>query len=163
MLLEKGMDKLFKATNTLCRLLLLVIFVVMWVVVFGRYFLSKTPVWGEELVLLSLLWLGMLSGAEALRKDLHIKITVIDGKVSERFLKIQERIYDVIVTALCAVMLYHAVLATASSVGTHYMGLKISEAFAYAAMPVGYGLMLLIKLEKLYLTIAGRNRREGTV
>ncbi|NDL67529.1 TRAP transporter small permease [Anaerotalea alkaliphila] len=163
MSLEKGMDRLFKATNTICRILLLVIFVVMWVVVFSRYFLSKTPVWGEELVLLALLWLGMLSGAEALRKDLHIKITVIDGKVSERFLRIQERVYDVVITALCAVMLYHAVVATAESVGTNYMGLKIPEAFAYAAMPAGYGLMLLIKLEKLYLVLVRRNGREGTV
>ncbi|SHE75368.1 TRAP transporter small permease [Alkalibacter saccharofermentans] len=156
MSIEKGIDRLFKIINVVCRLLLLTIFIVMWVVVFGRYLLNKTPIWGEELVLLALVWLGMLSGADALRNDLHIKITIIDKYVSTKFLSVQEVIYDILITAVSAALLYYAVVATANTTDINYMGLKISEAFAYAAMPAGYGLFLVVKFEKYYKKFKNR-------
>jgi len=158
--LEKGIDNLFKAINVICRILLLVIFIVMWAVVFGRYLLNKTPIWGEELVLFALLWLGMLSGADALRNDLHIKITVIDKFVSKKFISIQEVIYDILIVAVSAVMLYYAVMATKNTIDIKYMGLKISEAFAYAAMPAGYGLFLVAKFEKYYKKFKYRTKQK---
>jgi TRAP-type C4-dicarboxylate transport system permease small subunit len=36
------------------------------------------------------------------------------------------------------------------------MGLKISEGFVYAAMPVGFGLIIVIKLEKYYKLFLNR-------
>lgn len=148
-------DRFFRAIDAFCRILLMMIFVVMWIVVFGRYFLGKTPVWGEELVLFCMVWLAMLSGAGAFRKDMHIKITILDNFVPERFLFIQSIIYDVITTAICCVVFRYAVKCTVSNMSVYYMGLKFSEGFAYLAMPVGYGLIVLTKVEKYYRMLTG--------
>lgn len=150
MILEKGLDRFFKIINGFCRILLLIIFAVMWIVVFGRYLFNKTPVWGEEVVLLAMAWLAMLSGADALRNDQHIKITLIDKYVPEKFIKVQTLIYDIIITIVSCIMFKYAFEVTMNNISVHYMGLKISEAFVYAAMPVGYSLIVLIKLEKYY-------------
>lgn len=141
---------MFRTINVINRILLALIFIIMWIVIFGRYFLSKTPVWGEELVLFSMLWVGMLSAAEALRNDLHIKITVMDNYLSDKVKNILEIIYDIIIVVICSALLYQAVQLTIKNIDISYMGLKISEAFAYAAMPVGYGLFIVVKLEKYY-------------
>jgi len=148
--IERALDKLFIGINIINRLLLVMIFMIMWIVIFGRYFLSKTPVWGEELVLFSMLWVGMLSAAEALRNDLHIKISVMDNYLPEKVKNGLEIIYDIIIIVICSALLYQAVLITIKNIDISYMGLKISEAFAYAAMPVGYGLFVIVKLEKYY-------------
>lgn len=150
MILVKILDKLFFGINVLNRLLLMLIFAIMWIVIFGRYLMSKTPIWGEELVLFAMLWVGMLSAADALRKDLHIKITMMDEKLPEVVKDSLEIIYDIIIIAICSVLLYHGVKLTISNLDLNYMGLKISEAFAYAAMPVGYGLFVIVKVEKYY-------------
>ncbi|MBO1264073.1 TRAP transporter small permease [Proteiniclasticum sp. SCR006] len=149
-MVEKALDRMFHVINIINRLLLVTIFVIMWIVIFGRYFLSKTPVWGEELVLFSMLWVGMLSAAEALRNDLHIKITVMDRHLSDKVKNILEIIYDIIIIVICSALLYHGVQLTIQNVDISYMGLKISEAFAYAAMPVGYALFIIVKVEKYY-------------
>lgn len=149
-MIEKALDRMFRTINVINRILLALIFIIMWIVIFGRYFLSKTPVWGEELVLFSMLWVGMLSAAEALRNDLHIKITVMDNYLSDKVKNILEILYDIIIVVICSALLYQAVQLTIKNIDISYMGLKISEAFAYAAMPVGYGLFIVVKLEKYY-------------
>ncbi len=150
MFIDKTIDRLFKIVNLVSRILLMIIFIVMWIVIFGRYLLKITPVWGEELVLFSLLWLGLLSGAEALRSDLHIKITMIDRLVSKKFLAVQDVIYDLLIIVVSSLVLYHGVLATVQVMDVRYMGLKFSESFAYAAIPVGFALFLIAKFEKYY-------------
>lgn len=142
------LDPFFRVINTVTRVLLIIIFVVMWIIVFGRYFLSWTPVWGEEIILLSMAWLSALSGAEALRNDQHIKITLIDRFVSPRFIAVQQVIYDIAVFAVSVYLARYAWITVLANRSTRSMGLKIPEAVAFAAIFVAFVLFAVIKVER---------------
>lgn len=149
MILSKMLDKVFSFINTINRLLMLLIFITMWIVVFGRYMLNSTPIWGEELILLSISWLAMLSGAGALRKDIHMKITIVDNFVSEKFIRIQRIIYDLMIFAASYLLFRYGLAATISNLSVYNQGLKIPEAVKYAAIPTGFFLIMIIVVERI--------------
>lgn len=155
----KIVDRIFNTVCVICRVLLLVIFGVMWIVVFGRYFLGKTPIWGEELVLFSMLWISMLSGADALRRDAHLRITIIDKYLSPKALLILQVVLDALVLVFCSILLRYAITTLPNGFGLRYQGMKISEGWAYLSIPVGFLLLIVADLERLLkhvMALAGK-------
>ena len=145
----KAMDRLFSVICGACRVMLFGIFAVMWIVVFGRYFLGKTPIWGEELVLFLMAWVAMLSGADALRRDAHLKITILDNFLPPKALLAVQLVWDAIILVVCAILTYYSAQTLSSGFGLTYQGLKISEGWAYLSIPVGFALLVLADLERL--------------
>lgn len=146
----KIMDRIFGLISAICRLLLLTIFGVMWIVVFGRYFLGKTPIWGEEAVLFSMLWISMLSGADALRREAHLRISIIDKYLSQKALLVLQIVLDVLVLVFCSILLRYAVSTLPNGFALRYQGMKISEGWAYLSIPVGFTLLIMAVLERLF-------------
>lgn len=52
--------------------------------VFGRYVLSSTPKWSEELARILLVWLTFVGSAIAFGKGIHLKIDLLDRLLSEK-------------------------------------------------------------------------------
>lgn len=52
--------------------------------VFGRYVLSSTPKWSEELARILLVWLTFIGSAIAFGKGIHLKIDLLDRWLSEK-------------------------------------------------------------------------------
>lgn len=148
MIISKILDKVFKIINAINRILMLIIFITMWIVVFGRYLFNSTPIWGDELILLSISWLAMLSGAEALRKDIHMKITIIDNFISDNFIKYQRLIYDLIILIASTILFKYGLDAAIAKLNVYNQGLKIPEAVKYAAIPTGFMLIIIIICER---------------
>ncbi len=148
MKLLKGIDALFKVLNAVCRVALFVIFSLMWLVVFGRYFLNSTPVWTEELVLFLMAWVAMLSGADSLRNNAHLKITIIDHFMPDYIVRWIVFIWDVAITVACSAMFYYSIVSLSSGFSVMYAGLKISKGWVYLCMPIAYFLIVLTKVEK---------------
>lgn len=142
-------DKVFSVICGACRVMLFAIFAIMWIVVFGRYFLGKTPIWGEELVLFLMTWVAMLSGADALRRDAHLKITILDNILPPKALLAVEILWDTVILVLCAVLTYYSAQTLKSGFALTYQGLKISEGWAYLSIPVGFVLLCVADFERL--------------
>ncbi len=145
---NKILDSIFSVSNLLCRIMLCMIFGVMWLIVFGRYFFGKTPVWGEELILFCMCWVSILSGAEAFRHDSHLRLTVIDHLISERFNVILTAVLDVISTALIIYLLPYGIKSIIKNLSLFYTGLKISQTWLYLSLPLGFVLIILGKADK---------------
>lgn len=75
------MEKAFKGLEALCRLLLLVSFVVLMgavlLQVFSRTFLTTSPVWTEELTRFGLIYIGAFGAGLALRSGDMVNVDLL--------------------------------------------------------------------------------------
>ncbi|WP_048894711.1 TRAP transporter small permease [Tepidanaerobacter acetatoxydans] len=117
-------------------LLVLMTIIVSWVV-FTRYFLGKTPAWGEESALLCMVWFGFLSIALGVRDDTHIAIQVIDKFLTpaqERFLVILKRI---LIFAFSVFMIVEGFNMSKVATKNYMPGLKLNSSFLYIPVTLG--------------------------
>ena len=126
-IVDQCCDAIFWFNESLCKILLTMVFVLMWIVVFGRYLFSITPPWSEDLILMSMCWLAMLSGAEAFRRSGHIRITVFQDMLPERWRGVLSVVIDVATCIFFAFMVRVGYQQVLSNVSVFYTGLKISK------------------------------------
>ena len=88
------MERIFKFINQalyfVSMVLLLLEVVIVAGVAFCRYILHYTPAWGESLALLLGVWFCFLAAAYAIPSDVHLKMTLIDNMVSEKYVLVLE-------------------------------------------------------------------------
>ncbi|SHM16496.1 TRAP-type C4-dicarboxylate transport system, small permease component [Caldanaerovirga acetigignens] len=116
-------------------LLVLMTLIVSWVV-FSRYFLHKTPAWGEEASLLCMVWFGFLSMAIGVRDNLHLSITILDQFLSAGVLKILDWIKRVMIFGFSIFMIKEGIKMSQVATGNYMPGLKLNSAFLYAVIPI---------------------------
>lgn len=74
--------------------LLIQVFIIVFVV-FGRFILSATPKWGEEVALLNMVWLAMFSVVIAEIDNQNIKVNLIDKLFSTNGKRIRNFVFNV--------------------------------------------------------------------
>lgn len=145
---KKWMDRIFSFNEAVCKLLLAAICVLMWLVVFGRYFFGYTPIWSEDMILLCMCWIVMLSGAEAFRRDAHIRISVFQDLLPDGVRGVLAVVIDILSCCFFAYMIKVGLEQVMANEAVFYTGLKISKLWAFLCFPVSFFLTILAKLEK---------------
>ena len=111
----------------------------------GRYFLNRAPQWGEALATMCYVWIGLLMSAVALRQGRHIKIDMIEKKLSKR----ANYILDIIIYLCIGFFAYYMVkagIAVVELTSRNIMpSLHIKTAWLYASFPVA-GIFNLLAL-----------------
>lgn len=82
---QKITHALYLFSMAVSVLSIVIMLALMMVVVIGRYFLGTVPAWSEELALMAMSWLGLMSAAVIEHEHGHIRISVLD-KVYPPFL-----------------------------------------------------------------------------
>lgn len=149
--LKQGIDGIFHISQTVCKMLLCMIFGLMWVVVFGRYFFSYTPMWSEDLILFSMCWMVMLSGAEAFRRDAHLKITIFQDMFPKRVKAGLQVVLDIFTALFFAFLIKEGIEQILSNITVYYTGFKISKMWLFLCFPISFVLIILAKVDK-YIT-----------
>ena len=72
----------FGIVKHICVLMLAALVAVVFYIFVGRYFLHKSPMWGEPLSLFLLTWMSILGSSLVLRTDEHLKVTMFDEKMN---------------------------------------------------------------------------------
>ncbi|AYO32277.1 TRAP transporter small permease [Biomaibacter acetigenes] len=116
-------------------LLVLMTLIVSWVV-FSRYFLHKTPAWGEEGALLCMVWFGFLSMALGVRDDLHLRITILDQFLSDKTKNFLNWISRILIIGFAIFMITEGIKMSKVATGNYMPGIKLNSAFLYAAVPL---------------------------
>lgn len=116
-------------------LLILMTLIVSWVV-FSRYFLHKTPAWGEEGALLCMVWFGFLSMALGVRDDLHLRITILDQFLSDKTKNFLNWISRILIIGFAIFMITEGIKMSKVATGNYMPGIKLNSAFLYAAVPL---------------------------
>lgn len=123
--------------------------VVVVYVVFGRFVLNRTPVWGEEIALLSMVWLSLFSVVIAEMNSAHINISLIDKILSDRAIRIRNLTFH-LMNAIFSVVLTIEGFKLVFKIRHAVMpGSKLPVWFLYLSVPVSSIFLLLAILKKI--------------
>lgn len=133
-------------------LLVLMTLVVSWVV-FSRFFLARTPAWGEELALLCMVWFGFLSMAIGVRDNLHLSVNIFDRFLSKSAQNVMDWFSRFLILGFGWFMVVEGIKMSQVAAGNTMPGTKLSSAVLYAAVPVGGIGIIYYLVTELFQTI----------
>jgi len=115
----------------------------------GRYLLGAMPSWSGEAATFSLVWLSMMGSAIGLRKGYQISLTTIIDRLPYRAARIARGGSLCLMLVLLLILTWYGLQQTLINLPQISPALEISMALPYAALPAGFGLMVLITFEDL--------------
>ena len=117
--------------------------------VVSRYVFHQPILWSDELASAIFLWLAMLGAVVALRRDEHMRMTAIVGKVSPPVRAFLDVLAVAAALTFLLLVVYPAYEFAHDEAVITTPALEISNAFRAAALPIGIALMLVIALMRL--------------
>lgn len=123
--------------------------------VFRRYVLHFSSEWGEETARYAFVYMSYIGASEAIKTRSHLKIDML-----QRLMNRWQLFASYLLTDIC--FLYLAILVVRFSLdvmkfhlkfGTMMQGLDWNLAVAYAAVPLGWTLILIRLIQRFYITI----------
>lgn len=121
--------------------------------VFCRYVLNDSLPWSEELARYLMVWMTFLALPVVSRAKQHAALDIILGSLPKKL----GLVLELILYALVGIVLYYAFNKSLDFAlkGTRMLAtaLPITKAWSYMAMPVGFGVMMLVYLELVLITI----------
>ena len=113
--------------------------------VIRRYIFSASSPWGEMTARYAFVYLSYIAAVEAIRLRKHIRITLIIDKISTRLQRLFDLYIDLLTTVLAVLVIYYSsqVINIQWSVNIVMESANVNLAFAYAALPIGWGLLII--------------------
>jgi TRAP-type C4-dicarboxylate transport system permease small subunit len=117
----------------------------MFVEVIRREVFAYSSIWGEEIVRYSFIYLAWIGAAAAVRERGHIRIDVIMNYVPERVKAALYILGDLVMFGVALVALYWSfeTVLVSAKFGSVTHGLRISQVWFLAAVPIGFAIMVL--------------------
>lgn len=160
------MKRLFRAIDENGeRWLLLVLYVTIVVVIFmevvRRFLLSYSSIWGEEIARYAFIYLAWIGASAGIRERAHIRIDVLFHYLRPRAQAALFLLGDALTLALAVIALYWSLepIRTSLVFGSVTHGLRISQAWFTAAVPLGFAMMCFRLVQSMHRdcrAIAGR-------
>jgi tripartite ATP-independent transporter DctM subunit len=129
--------------------LVVVEIVILFVGIVARYVFHSPLIWSDELASMLCLWLAMLGGALALRRGEHMRMTAFLARAPAHIRPFFEHLSLFAMLGFLMAMLLPAVAYVDNEAIVSLMSLDIGMAWRAAAMPVGFGLMIVTALLRL--------------
>ena len=121
--------------NTPIRIIVAMVAVV-FSIFFGRYVLSNSPIWGEPFSLLCLVWLSLLGSALVVRRNEHLRVTMLDEKFGEKGVFFTEVLSTVCIVIFSIFLIYYGGGLTAKGANNNMAGINVPYSVMYVSMPV---------------------------
>lgn len=136
--------------NHLEEIILVTIFAVMVSVIFlqvvMRRVFNNSLSWSEELGRFTFEWLTWIGISLGARLGQHIKITLLTDRLPHRLAQMMNILSELIVISICLLTMNYGIELCKIFHGSHYAMLRISLAWGYASVVVGFGLMTIRSL-----------------
>lgn len=139
----------------------------MFIEVVRREVFSYSSIWGEEIVRYSFIYLAWIGAAAAVKERGHIRIDVIMHKVGKRTKALLYIFGDLVMFIVACFALFYSFEAVEVSwrFGSVTHGLRISQVWFLAAVPIGFSFVILRLVQSFLRDIAdlraGRPVYEG--
>ena len=117
--------------------------------VVSRYVFHEPLIWSDELAGILFLWLAMLGAVVAFRRAEHMRMTALVAMAGPRTRAFLETLALVAGLVFVSLVLHPAYEFASEEVFVQTPALELNNAWRAAALPVGFGLMLLIALIRL--------------
>jgi TRAP-type C4-dicarboxylate transport system permease small subunit len=160
-------DRLCRAIELLCNLLLALMTAVIALLILSRNLLGFSFSWSEELTRFLLVWLSMLGAAVLLGRDDHISLNLLQDRLSPKAQLVVSFLLRLLVLVFLVILAQQSWTAAVARQVTHAPALGVSLFWPYLAIPVAAALMIFVTLVSLWgeaLRLLGRRplRPSGT-
>lgn len=115
--------------------------------VFGRYVLAMMSTWSGEVATYSLVWATMLGSAVGLKKGYQVGMVAVLEHVPHVVARLLQGIGYLFMFFFLGLMIYFGTDQTIANAAQRSPAMQIPMCYPYAALPLGFFLMLLITLE----------------
>ena len=135
--------------------------------VFRRFFLSYSSLWSEEIARYAFIYITWIGAAAAIKERGHIRIDVLQPLLSNKWKIILHIFGDIITLILAFIALYWSMEPVLNAIhfGSVTHGLRISQAWFLAAVPLGFSMIIWRLFQSMKLDFsdlkAGRPMFEG--
>ena len=135
--------------------------------VFRRFFLSYSSIWAEEIARYAFIYIAWIGASAAIRERAHIRIDFLLPMLSQRWRALAYLFGDLATLVLALFALYWSMEPVINSIefGSVTHGLRISQAWFLAAVPLGFAMITWRLLQSMKRDIsdlrAGRPVFEG--
>ena len=126
----------FGLVKYVCVLILAALVAVVFSIFFGRYVLSRSPIWGEPFSLLCLVWISLLGSALAVRNDEHLRVTMFDEKLGKKGLISTEILSTACIVVFSVFLIYYGSALTRKGAINNMAGINVPYSVMYISMPV---------------------------
>ena len=155
--MRKFYDTIYWIFMTFCKLIFIASICITAYVVFMRFVMSKTPRWGEQSILLCMVYMAMISASLAIRTDKHLRVVMIQylfpAHIREKVMDILHGLSEICIFLFSLFMIVYGTQFTQLMSKSLLSGIPIAKAWLYAAVPVAGVCMLLMQSELFFLFI----------
>ena len=113
--------------------------------VIRRYAFGDSSAWGEMTARYAFVYMTYAAAAEGIRQKKHIRVDLIDKIIKPKSLTLLNIYYDILVTIVAILVIYYSLklINVQLTFGIVMTAADINMAFAQAALPLGWALMLI--------------------
>lgn len=155
--MRKFYDAVYWVFLTFCKLLFIASICITSYVVFMRFVLSKTPRWGEQAILICMVYMALISASLAIRTDKHLRVVLIQyafpASVRAKAMEVLHALSQVMIFLFSLFMIVYGYGFTVLMSKSVLSGIPIAKSWLYAAVPVAGVCMLLMQSERFILFI----------
>lgn len=158
----KVFDWIYWFFMTSCKLCFVGMVAITAFVVFNRYIIKGNQVWGEPIVLMCMVYMSLISAALAIRKDTHIRMTIIDFMVPKKVVCVLRCLAQIGIFAFGVFMIVYGWQFSQLAGRNVMTGVGIKSLWLYLACPVAGVALCLMEIERL-INFFDRVRRGVTL
>jgi len=129
---------------------------VVFIEVIRRFVLNYSSVWGEETARYAFVYLVWIGAAAAIKERSHIRIDVIFHLVPKNFVRYFYIFGELVTLFFACIAIYYSTESVLSSIRFDSLtsGLRINQAWFTVAVPIGFALIIIRLLQRIYYDIA---------
>ena len=113
--------------------------------VIRRYAFGDSSAWGEMTARYAFVYMTYAAAAEGIRQKKHIRVDLIDKIIKPKSMTLLNIYYDILVTIVAILVIYYSLklINVQLTFGIVMTAADINMAFAQAALPLGWTLILI--------------------
>ena len=113
--------------------------------VIRRYAFGDSSAWGEMTARYAFVYMTYAAAAEGIRQKKHIRVDLIDKFIKPKSMTLLNIYYDILVTIVAILVIYYSLklINVQLTFGIVMTAADINMAFAQAALPLGWTLILI--------------------
>jgi TRAP-type C4-dicarboxylate transport system permease small subunit len=144
----KFFDAVYWFFMTICKLFFIAMVGITAFVVFNRYVIKSSLVWGEPVVLMCMVYMSLCSAALAIRKDTHIRMQIIDYFAPKQFIRFVRGAAHVTIFAFGIFMIVYGWKFSMLAKRNLMTGVGITSMWLYLACPFAGVAVVLMEIER---------------
>ena len=135
-LYSKTTDGLYKLLNALCVVCLFTELISVMIMVTGRFIFNKVPLWCDQLSLMALVWMAMLSITLGVCKESHMRVELIDNILPAKGILVLRLIANVLVLIFSFFMITEGAALVKLTWKVKLSGFRVTKALMYIPLVI---------------------------